>query len=75
MNANVHDVAEALGKTVPFGSLDELAALSRLVDIARAHGGDAGLACLAGLWLGQGMPEHEIVARLWPKHPRLTVVQ
>ena len=73
--ADVQDVAKFLGKTVATADIEQFAALKRLVAVARQHGNDCGLALLAGLWLGEGKPEHEIVARCWPRHQRLTVVK
>jgi len=73
--ADVQDVAKFLGKTVTPAELEQFAAMKRLVAIARQHGNDCGLALLAGLWLGEGKPEHEIIARCWPRHQRFTVVE
>jgi len=73
--ADVEDVAAHLGKTVTSADLEQFAAMKRLVAIARQHGNDCGLALLAGRWLGEGKPEHEIIARCWPRHQRLTVVK
>lgn len=74
MIANIHDVARELGKVASDADIEQAATMRRLVDMSRRHGGDAGIAMLAGLWLGQGMLEHEIVARLWPKVRRFSVV-
>ena len=74
--ADIDAVAEYLGKDPPSPEfLAQFAAMKRLVAIARQHGNDCGLALLAGLWLGEGKPEHEIIARCWPRHQRLTVVK
>lgn len=79
--ADVHDVAACLGKTVQPETLDRFEALQRLVATAqrlvataRRRGNDCGTAALAGYWLGQGMSENEITARLWPKERRFSVV-
>jgi len=62
--------------TVSPADLDRSRAVRRLVDLARRYGNDCGLAVLAGVWLAEGMPEHEIVARLWPQHrARLAVIK
>lgn len=73
--AAVEDVARFLGKTVTPADLEKFAAMKRLVAIARRRGNDCGLALLAGRWLGEGMPEHEIIARCWPEHQRFRVVR
>lgn len=74
--ADIHEVAAYLGRPAPSpAKTQQFAAMRRLVAIARQHGNDAGLALLAGVWLGEGMPEHEIVARCWPSHRRFGVVR
>lgn len=73
--AAIEDVARYLGKTMTAADIEQFATLKHLVAIARQHGNDCGLATLAGLWLGEGMPEHEIIARCWPRHQRLVVVE
>lgn len=74
--ADVDAVAEYLGKEPPSPeSIAQFAALKRLVEIARQHGNDCGLAALAGVWLGEGMAENEIIARCWPRHQRFTLVK
>ena len=73
--ADVEDVARELGKTVAPGAVKQFAAMKRLVAIARARGNDCGLALLAGLYLGEGMAENEIVARIWPRQQRFRVVK
>ncbi len=76
MIAEVCDVARKLGVTVSPADLVRTQAMRRLVDLARQYGNDCGLAVLAGVWLADGVPEHEIVARLWPQHrARLKVVR
>lgn len=74
MEADIHDVAAVLNREVDPKTVAQFAVMRRLVAIARAHGNDAGLALLAGIWLAEGTPEHEIVARLWPRHQRFRTV-
>ena len=75
MIADVHDVARELGVTVSPADVARAQVMHRLVDLARQHGNDCGLAVLAGVWLAEGMLEHQIIARLWPKARRLQVVE
>lgn len=72
--ACVDDVAAYLGREASPEAQQQFAAMRRLVAVARKHGNDCGLALLAGVWLAEGKPEHEIVARCWPKHRRLAAV-
>lgn len=72
--ADVEDVARHLGREASSEALEQFAAMKRLVAIARARGNDCGLALLAGLYLGEGMPENEIIARCWPRQQRFRVV-
>jgi len=73
--ADVEDVARELGRNVSPEAVEQFAAMQRLVAIARARGNDCGRALLAGLYLGEGMSENEIVARIWPRQQRFRVVK
>lgn len=75
MEATIDSVALELGRQVNQQAVVDSLAINQIVSIARKYGGDAGLACLAGFWIAKGMPEHEIVARLWPLHGRFEVVK
>lgn len=73
---SIVQLADHLERSVSPTAAEQLEAAQRLVALARRYGNDAGTACLAGVWLGEGMSEHEIVARLWPQHrTRLAVVR
>lgn len=67
MEADIHDVAEALGLTVTDEAIDLADQLAEIVDLGRQNHAEAGIMALAGVWLGQGMPVTEIAARLWPR--------
>lgn len=73
--AEIGAVAAALHKVPAPEDVYVYGQLLELVQLARQHGNDCGLAVLAGLWLGQGKPMHEIVARLWPHVQRFTLIE
>lgn len=76
MIADIEAVAAYLERQAPDAAdLAQYHALQRLVAIAREERAETGDAVLAGLWLGDGMPEHEIVARIWPGRQRFHVVK
>lgn len=71
--SDLYVVADLLGVQLRQADIDSAVALRELVDLARHYGNDCGVAALAGLWMGQGMPTYEIIARLWPHHQRFTI--